>query len=197
MDAAPPDDRRALRARLRALRRALPPLARLQAAERLAANLHPLEALRSAADVAGYWAVDGELSLHALLAGPLAERYCLPLVQPDRTLRFARWRAGAPLSTNRYGIPEPSGTPTLAPAQLDLVLLPLIGFDRRGNRLGSGAGFYDRSFAFLHGTPRPARPLLVGIAYSEQEVAALPAHDWDVPLDFVATERELIDCGAG
>src|SRR5690606_2494135 len=118
------------------------------------------------------------------------------VVQDDRTLRFGPWRAGDPLLQNRYGIPEPDLSPDacLAAADLDLVLLPLTAFDRRGNRLGSGAGYYDRSFAFLAGRPRPARPLLVGIGYAFQESAALDPAAWDVPLDYVATERELIDC---
>ena len=193
MDA--PDPRRALRESLRAQRRALPPTVRLLAAEGLAAQLAALPALQQARHVAGYWAVDGELSLHALLAGPLAQRYCLPLIQRDRRLRFARWNAGDPLAANRFGIPEPVAPRLLDGGELDVVLLPLVGFDRAGNRLGSGAGFYDRSFAFLQAMPRPARPLLVGVGYALQEVDALSAAAWDVPLDYVATEAELIRCG--
>ena len=82
----------------------------------------------------------------------------------------------------------------LSATQIDLVLVPLLGFDRRGNRLGAGAGYYDRSFEFLRAKPRPAQPLLVGIGYHFQEVPELPAESWDVPLDFIATDRELIEC---
>jgi 5-formyltetrahydrofolate cyclo-ligase len=74
------------------------------------------------------------------------------------------------------------------------VLVPLVGFDRRGNRLGSGGGWYDRSFAFLRDVPRPARPILVGIGYHFQEVEKLDAQPWDIPMDFIATDRELIAC---
>ena len=73
-------------------------------------------------------------------------------------------------------------------------LFPLLGFDRRGNRLGSGAGYYDRTFAFLRELQRPAQPILVGIGYHFQEVAAMSPNAWDVPMDFIATDRELIDC---
>jgi 5-formyltetrahydrofolate cyclo-ligase len=189
-----PSDRSILREQLRAQRRALPAITRLRAADALASRLDGLAALHSASRVAGYWAVDGELSLHALLAGPLANRYCLPLIQPGRVLRFAPWRAGDPVRPNRYGIPEPAAGVQLDAEQLDVVLLPLVGFDRSGNRLGSGAGFYDRTLVFLLGARRPARPLLVGIGYATQEVAQLEAAQWDVPLDYVATDAELIRC---
>ena len=191
-------DRRALRARLIARREALPAPDRIAAATALAEHLASFPPLQSAGTVAGYWAVRGELPLHMLLAGPRpAFVYCLPVLQEGRSLRFGPWRFGDPLVQNRYGIPEPDLAPSscLAPAELDLVLLPLTGFDRRGNRLGSGAGYYDRSFAFLAGEERPARPLLVGVAYAFQEVEALDAQAWDVPLDYVATDRELIRCG--
>ena len=167
----------------------------MAAAAAVAEHLLSLPVLQSAGYVAGYWAVRGELPLHALLADPRAGfTYCLPVLQPDRSLRFAPWRFGDPLVQNRYGIPEPDLAPAscLAPGDLDAALLPLTGFDRRGNRLGSGAGYYDRSFAFLTRVPRPSKPLLVGIGYAFQEVDSLDAKPWDVPLDIVATDQELI-----
>ena len=75
-----------------------------------------------------------------------------------------------------------------------IVFLPLLAFDRRGHRLGSGGGWYDRSFAFLADLPRPAHCVLVGVGYAFQEVPMLPVEAHDVRLDFIATERELIDC---
>jgi 5-formyltetrahydrofolate cyclo-ligase len=72
--------------------------------------------------------------------------------------------------------------------------VPLLGFDRHGHRLGFGGGYYDRSFAFLRDLERPSKPLLVGIGYASQEIDSLAPEDWDVRLDYVATERELIDC---
>lgn len=193
-----PDARRALRELMRSRREALPPSVRLAAAETLAQRLRTLPAFTAARRVAGYWAVRGEMPLHALLVPPLGFEYCLPCLQPDRSLRFAAWRAGAPLDTNRFGVPEPTvdAAALLAGDALDLVLLPLLAFDRHGGRLGSGAGYYDRSFAFLRDAARPARPLLVGIGYGLQEVERLPIEPWDVALDYVATEAELIDCAA-
>ena len=75
-------------------------------------------------------------------------------------------------------------------------VLPLLAFDGRGNRLGTGGGWYDTTFSFLREQPRPARPLLVGVAYAFQQVDALPAESWDVPLDYVATDTALVDCTA-
>jgi 5-formyltetrahydrofolate cyclo-ligase len=191
-------ERRELRQRLAAERARLAPAARMAAAEALAVVLERLPEFLVDQRVAGYWAVRGELALPAVFRRlqQRAQRYYLPVLVAGRRLRFAEWQPGVPLQPNRYGIPEPvcALPKTLRPAALDLVLLPLLAFDRQGNRLGSGAGYYDRSFAFLREVARPARPLLVGVGYHFQEVPALVPQPLDVSLDFVATDRELIAC---
>jgi 5-formyltetrahydrofolate cyclo-ligase len=182
-----------------ARRRALAPPQRMAAAQGLRRSLEQLPEYHTDLRVAGYWAVDGELPLN-LAIPPLAERgqrFLLPLLEAGRELRFAPWQAGDPVQPNRYGIPEPvAPREWFAPFQLDLVLVPLLAFDRRGRRLGYGGGYYDRSFAFLKEQARPTEPLLVGVAYDFQELDAIDAEPWDVPLDYVATDRELIDCHA-
>lgn len=189
------DPRPALRQEMKARRLALDARTRIASAEGLARQLAALPALSSPGYLAGYWAVDGEMSLHAVMPR-LADEvvYCLPCLADDAHLQFAPWRAGDPLVQNRYGIPEPdlAASSRLSPAELSLVLLPLVAFDRRGNRLGMGAGYYDRSFAFRRNAGAP--PLLVGIGYGFQEVATLDPQPWDIPLDFIATADELIDC---
>jgi 5-formyltetrahydrofolate cyclo-ligase len=191
-------EREELRARLRAQRERLPPVERIAAASGVAAALENLPEFVVDSRVAGYWAVAGEVPLNVALAalGARGQLYHLPVLMHGRTLRFAPWRRGIELAPNRYGIPEPACDPAdlLTPEALDLVLVPLVGFDRRGHRLGTGGGYYDRSFAFLKPIARPAQPVLVGIGYSFQELPALPEQDWDIKMDFVATERELIDC---
>lgn len=192
------NDRDSLREGLRAQRARLSPSERIAAASAVAAVLERLPEFVVDQKVAGYWAVGGELPLHAAV-GALSsrdQRYYLPVLQPQRRLRFAPWRVGAGLQPNRFGIPEPrcDDAGLLDPAQIDLVLVPMLGFDRHGHRLGTGAGYYDRSFAFLQGLARPAHPVLVGIGYSFAERPMLPAEAWDIQMDFVATERELIDC---
>lgn len=140
----------------------------------------------------------GEMPLHAAFASlrSRAQTYCLPMLSDTRSLCFAPWQSGLPLRNNRYGIPEPD-VPVgarLTPMDLDLVLVPLLAFDRLGNRLGNGGGWYDRSFAFLREVAQPARPILVGIGYHFQEVPDLAAQPWDVRMDYIATDKELIDC---
>jgi 5-formyltetrahydrofolate cyclo-ligase len=186
-----------LRRTLRDLRAAVPAASRIAAAQALVARLEQVPEFMTDRRIGGYWAVDGELPLMALMGGLLArkQQYCLPVVGTDRQLRFAPWQPGEAISTNRYGIPEPACAPAdlLQPTELDVVLVPLLGFDRRGHRLGFGGGYYDRSFAYLRARADVGKPVLVGVAYALQEVAVLDEQPWDVHLDYVATERELID----
>jgi 5-formyltetrahydrofolate cyclo-ligase len=181
--------RQHLRSQLRARRHALPAVERIAAADRIAERLLALPFAPPTGRVAGYWAMDGEIALHAWqLQLPADCTYCLPVIAGDR-LAFAPWRPGDPLASNRYGIPEPDVEPAslLAPEDMTFVVLPLVGFDARGERLGMGGGWYDRSFAFRQ--CRPAPPWLVGAAFSTQQVdAPLATADWDVSLDAVCTE---------
>lgn len=182
-------ERRQLRQDLRAGRRALPAAQRIAAADRLAGQLLDLPFAPQSGYVAGYWAMDGEIALHAWqLRLPRDCVYCLPVLCDDQRLRFAPWRSGNALVSNRYGIPEPDLSPSslLEADAMSLVVLPLVGFDERGNRLGMGGGWYDRSFAFRH--ERPAPPYLVGAAFALQQVPPFEAEPWDVRLDAVCTE---------
>lgn len=189
--------RRELRQSLAERRRALTPPERMSAAQGLRRSLEQLPEYLTDARVAGYWASHGELPLN-LVIPPLAARgqqFLLPVIGKHKHLRFAPWQSGDEVQPNRYGIPEPvEPGELLEPFQLDLVLVPLLGFDRRGHRLGHGGGYYDRSFAFLNEQVRPTEPLLVGIAYDFQELEIVNKESWDVALDFIATNRELIDC---
>ncbi|MBN6152568.1 5-formyltetrahydrofolate cyclo-ligase [Xanthomonas sp. AmX2] len=185
------EDRARLRKHLRDTRRALPAGERIAAAEGLAERLLALPFLPREGFVGGYWALDGEIALHAFqLRLPDSLRYCLPVLHEDATLRFAPWRPGAPLRSNRYGIPEPDvdAADALAPAQMALVVTPLVGFDAAGQRLGMGGGWYDRSFAFRQTRTPP--PWLVGAAFAVQQTAPLCAETWDVALDAICTERQ-------
>ncbi len=115
-------------------------------------------------------------------------RIHLPEVGEDRSMQFRRWQPGCSMRQNRFGIPEPTEGGYLAAESLDLVLMPLLAFAPGGGRLGMGAGFYDRAFAFrLDNSGRG--PALVGTAFSFQQVDSLPLDSWDVPLDGVLTER--------
>ncbi|HWS78276.1 MAG TPA: 5-formyltetrahydrofolate cyclo-ligase [Thermomonas sp.] len=196
-----PADRSTLRRELRERRRALPASARIAGAEALADRLLALpffqhDALPASGYVAGYWAVDGEIGLHAFqLRLPASLTYCLPLLHADGRLRFAPWKPGDALVTNRHGIPEPDvdAGDALEPRDMALVVVPLAGFDARCHRLGMGGGWYDRSFGFRHSHAAP--PWLVGAAFDAQRLPAIATEPWDVRLDAVCSERETYLAG--
>ncbi len=191
-------DKAALRRALRAQRLALGAPERIQAALDMVENLAGLPDFAHIQNIAGYWAVGGELPLLGLFGRGFSARYHLPCLHDDGILRFAAWKPGDAVRSNAFGIPEPDVTheSLRGPETLDVVLLPMLGFTRAGHRLGQGGGWYDRSFAFLKSRARPAQPLLVGVGYALQEIAAFHTDSWDVRLDYVVTERELIRCAA-
>jgi 5-formyltetrahydrofolate cyclo-ligase len=134
--------------------------------------------------------MDGEIGLHAFqLRLPPTLTYCLPMLHADGRLRFSPWKPGDPLVTNRHGIPEPGidVDDALEPREMALVVLPLVGFDARGHRLGMGGGWYDRSFAFRQAQPAP--PWLVGAGFDFQRLPPTQGEAWDVPLDAVCSEQ--------
>src|SRR4249919_603755 len=185
-------DRNSLRRELRQRRREIPAGQRIAAAESLAAQLLALPCMPTSGFLAGYWALDGEIALRVFqMRLPPSLAYCLPVLDGDH-LRFSPWRPGDALATNRYGIPEPdvAASPALDAQAMSLVVLPLVGFDANGQRLGMGGGWYDRSFAFRNEHPAP--PWLVGAAFATQQVDAIAAEAWDVALDAICTERETL-----
>ena len=183
------NDCASLRRLLRERRRALPAAERIAGAEAVGKRLLALPFSPDSGLVGGYWATDGEVGLHAWqMHLPPEVRYCLPCLHADGILRFAAWRPGEPLVTNRYGIPEPDvAVDALLPADaLSMIVVPLVGFDSHGHRLGMGGGWYDRTLASRHAMPAP--PYLVGAAFAVQQVVALTPEPWDVPLDAACTE---------
>ena len=189
-------DRAQLRRDLRSRRRALPAAQRIAAADALANQLLALPFLPDAGHVAGYWAMDGEIALNSWQVRlPRSLIYCLPVLHSDNSLRFAPWRPGEALVSNRFGIPEPDVDPAEAlPAQaLSLVVMPLVGFDPQGHRLGMGGGWYDRSFAFRNATAPP--PWLVGVGFDAQRVPQLEQASWDVLPDAICTETDTLLTG--
>lgn len=198
-------ERRNLRERLRASRRAMPADECRQAALSVAVRVVDCPTYTQAHHVAGYWACQGELDPLPLLerAGIAGKQAYLPVIvdDPPKTLRFAPYRSDSPLRLNRFNIPEPDvpATEWVSPNQLDLVLVPLVAFDLVGTRVGMGGGFYDRSFAFLHDPAyRSKRPYLLGLGYEFQKIPDLLVREaWDIPLDAVATEAALYEFTAG
>lgn len=142
--------------------------------------------------------MDSEADPGAILAPAWqrSKRVFLPVIMApfQNQLRFAPYIASTALRHNRYGIPEPAVERDrfVSGLGLDVVLVPLVGFDATGARLGMGGGFYDRSFAFrLHRT-QWRKPLLIGVAFEAQRVSTLTRNAWDVPLDNVLTEAGFL-----
>jgi 5-formyltetrahydrofolate cyclo-ligase len=143
--------------------------------------------LKSGDCLAGYAAIGGEPNLAPLLALAvgLGLQTALPYVADREALiTFKRWQWGEPTQRAPFGFLQPVAS--APPAQPDLILTPMLGFDRTLNRLGQGAGHYDRAFA---ANPQALR---IGIAWSIQEVPQIPIDPWDIPLDAVLTEQEWI-----
>lgn len=141
--------------------------------------------------VSGFWPIRDEVDVRPLMAAlrGFGWTVLLPVVTgPDSPLVFRVWAPGDALAAARFGVMEPAGGETLDP---DVVLVPLLAFDRKGHRLGYGKGHYDRTLAELRGR---RKVFAVGVAYAGQEVPVVPADRFDQKLDAVLTEREWIRC---
>ena len=194
---SPTSDRKLIRKSMRTRRASLAPSERNHIARTIAVHLDRALLLRPGKRIAVYYAVRGEVSLAPLIR-KARERRCKLFVPKIIHFRHGRMDFVAlqrgTLHTNNYGLLEGSNrSKRISPRHLDIVFTPLVAFDARGWRLGMGAGFYDRRFAFLRQKSTWRRPKLVGIAYSFQQVAALVPEPWDVPLDAVVTEKGFVE----
>ena len=163
------------------------------AAQLLAAKLLALPEYRQAQRIAAYFAVNGEIALTPVIDRALAEGKQVYLPNLDRqALRFSPYFHAQKMRINRFRLPEPDvdDSEMLAPADLDLVLAPLVVFDADCNRIGMGGGYYDRSFAFRK-IPGNSRPRLIGVAHEMQKVDRIEPEEWDVRLDMVVTDQAI------
>ena len=192
-----PTEKTELRRSLRSRRNALPPEDQRLAAERLASNLAGVRLFLTSRRIACYLPNDGEIDTAPLIEQIRRRRKTcfLPVLSRlshDR-LWFAATEPKTPLAANRFGIPEPvvKSRDLIRAQELDLILMPLVGFDDQGNRLGMGGGFYDRSLEFLRHRNCWRKPHLLGIAYDFQRVNGLTPDSWDIPLAGVVTDRTV------
>ena len=187
-----------LRKTLRQRRRALNSQQQTQLSLSICQHLSRSQFFLRAKHLALYLPNDGEVDLSPLIEHAWATNKIvyLPVLGLRFTGRlwFVPYQTGDKLYRNRFGIAEPVHAHKdryLPPRSLDLILLPLVGFDRTGHRLGMGGGFYDKSLVQRHIAPRWRRPKCIGVAYGLQEVPQLQEQIWDVPLDGITTEHGI------
>jgi 5-formyltetrahydrofolate cyclo-ligase len=185
-----PSAKAELRREALARRDGLPAAERAAAAVTIAQRAFPVS-VAPGTIVAGFMPMKSEISPLPLMRklADAGARLALPVVAGrGQPLIMRAWAFGSPLAAGVWGIREPSSTaPALAP---DILIVPLLAFDRAGQRIGYGAGYYDMTIAALR---EQKAVLAIGIAFAAQEIAAVPATPHDAPLDLVLTEREVID----
>jgi len=160
----------------------------LSAGQDLAAHLLGSGLVPPGARVAGVWPLPGEIDLRPLLDALHARGHVLALpVTPARglPLEFRAWAPGDALAEGVMGTRHPAAGAVVGP---DVILVPLLAFDRAGGRLGYGGGYFDRTLAAM------PQALAIGFAFASQEVAEVPVGPQDRRLGLVATERGIIHC---
>lgn len=187
-----------LRQSLRRQRRLLDPRTQREAALAVAKLCQSLPFFRQARRIAVYLANDGELDPQPLIHLCWAQQKALylPVLHPfcKGHLLFVRYTQDTPMTANRFGIAEPPvQVPAICPlSELDVVFTPLVGFDERGNRMGMGGGFYDRTLAPVHRDQLKTR--IIGLAHDCQRCPELARQPWDVALHGVLTPTRFYSC---
>ncbi len=195
MNQTQPLSRSQLRRQLRAARRALSRSQQQRAARDLYRQLAQQPMFRRARHIALYLPSDGEIDPRPLLraAQRRGKATYLPVLSawPKSKMVFQRVRAGQNLRLNRFKIAEPRANRHQQRRvwTLDLIVLPLVGFDAHGGRLGMGGGFYDRCLAYRALRTQPQKPQLLGVAHECQKVEKLAMASWDVALTATVTDR--------
>ena len=185
------------RQQLRAERRALSTAEQHLAGNKLRSNIGRERFFIDSERIALYLANDGEIDPAELLTTALSngKKCFLPALHPTEpnTLCFVAYHHETPMAPNKFGIFEPAFdiAQVAPPLSLDVIFMPLVGFDRLGNRMGMGGGYYDRALAFMS-EHHSVKPKLVGLAHSSQEVELISQQSWDIPLHVIATDREII-----
>ncbi|WP_124948477.1 5-formyltetrahydrofolate cyclo-ligase [Sulfuriferula thiophila] len=185
-----------LRSQLQRRRRAVTPPQRVQAARQLVRHALRAGLLQRYQHVGLYLPHGAEINTMPLLNRVLSlgKHTYLPMLPFGRgkKLWFNRLEAGNRWIYNRFGIPETHGKKSVRAQQLDVVFMPLVGYDDFGYRIGMGGGYYDASLEFLLRRCRWRRPYLIGVAFSCQHVPGKLPHDpWDIPLNAILTEQGL------
>ena len=181
---------KALRQSLRQQRRDINAADRIKFAKNLLSQVEKITNFQYGQKVALYLPNDGEINpkyIVNFLKNQKISTY-LPILD-DKSLNFAK--IGENFRKNRFGIKEPVSTDIINADQLDILFMPLVGFDKDKNRIGMGGGFYDRTLAFKKHQQEFKKPKLIGLAFDCQQVEQLEMQDWDVPLDAIITPGKI------
>jgi len=181
-------DKTQIRQQMRKLRQNLSSEQQQLAATQLGEIMATLDVFKACKRFACYLANDGEIDPLCLIHDAMTQhKHCyLPILGKNDVMRFARYFPGCDTHLNRYGIDEPITEDILSAGELDLILLPLVAFDLRGNRLGRGKGYYDRTLAQIEAP----KPFLMGLAHTFQQVDNLPHDEWDIALNALCTDQQ-------
>ena len=190
-------DQSQIRRTIRAQRSSLTTKQQLQNSRAMRRILTRSKLFRNSKRIALYLEADGEIAISQLI--PLIKHHkkstYLPVLHPlpPNRLWFSEYRPGDKLIHNKYGIAEPNiiKRKPILPSSLDLVLVPLVAFDRNCNRVGMGGGFYDRTFSFINKKNAYNIPKLIGVAHELQRVTSIQTNPWDIQLDGVVTESNF------
>ena len=133
--------------------------------------------------IGGYYPYNNELDCIEILKNFEKRKYLitLPKIKNNFLMDFFEWKLNEPLTINKYGIPEPSSNKSRYP---DIILVPLLAFDKNLNRVGYGGGFYDR---YIQKIKKKKKFILIGLAYSFQRVKKIPTNKFDMKLDVIIT----------
>lgn len=201
--------RQTIRQQVRKLRKALSPEQQQQAAHMLIDQMLQLPQIRHATHIALYLSNDAELDTTPLIQAlwQSGKMLYLPILHPFAPgyLIFQRYQQDTPMKLNQFNIPEPvlNCAELLPVAKFDVICTPLVAFDAKGNRLGMGGGFYDRTLSqipqnqfFQRGLPlnsvaKARQTSLIGLAHQCQEVAEIPVESWDIPLPLIVTPTQV------
>ncbi len=189
-----------IRKKIRQQRNSLTSEQRLQASISISENIVSSPLFMRAKHIAVYLSHDGEIDISSIFqtAWQRGKHCYLPVLRPHgKKLSFAPYTPESIMRNNRYGIAEPvvSKRALLTPQQLNLVLAPLVAFDKNGNRIGMGGGYYDRSFAFLRRQQHYKQVKLCGTGFSFQQIEDIEKQDWDVPLCGAFTDEGFMKLG--
>ncbi len=187
--------RQAERARLIALRQAIPARDRQRHAERVAGSLDDLLSDRNNAVVSLYWPFRAELNLRHWMQSLVQQgvQVALPVVVAKaQPLEFRQWTPSATMAPGIWNIPVPVDGQALVPTH---VCAPLVGYDRHGYRLGYGGGFFDRTLAWMNERQQPAT--VIGVGYSATRIPTIYPQSHDIPMHLIVTESEVLRIGTG